>query len=259
MTLVTYEKLTPFIGMVKLNDPDNLNAMSEEMAGEFSSLIRSLNEGSSRPRVMILTGSGKAFSAGGHLKMLEKKQTLSQEENRKQMLSFYDSFLCMLELEVPIIAAINGSAVGAGMCVAAACDIRIATESAKLGFTFLKLGLHPGMAATYFVPRVAGNAAASELLLTGRIINASEAFRLGLVSRVVPTNEDLIKVAHEIASEIMDCGPHATAQLLRSLRGAPQSLSDALETEAAAQSINYPSAEFAEGLAAVREKRKPNF
>ncbi len=245
------------IATLTLNDEANLNAMSDEMAMEFASTIASL-QGSTSLRAIILTGAGKAFSAGGHLSMLEAKRSKTAEENRTGMLAFYNSFLCMRELNVPLIAAIQGAAVGAGLCVACACDFRVATETAKLGFTFLKLGLHPGMGATYFVPRIVGPSVATELMVTGRVITAEEAFRLGIVSRVC-NGGDLPSVARSIASEILGCGPEATRQLLQTMRGDPLELAQALEREAACQSINYASAEFAEGVASVKEKRSPNF
>ncbi len=245
------------IATLTLNDEGNLNAMSDEMAQEFAATIQAL-QSEKALRAVVLTGAGKAFSAGGHLSMLEAKRSKSPEENRVGMLAFYNSFLCMRDLNVPLIGAMNGAAVGAGLCVACACDFRVASDTTKLGFTFLKLGLHPGMGATYFVPRIVGSGMATELLLTGRVINADEAHRIGIVSRVCPV-ADVLKEARAIATEILSCGPDATAQLLQTMRGDPALLTKALEREAACQSVNYASAEFAEGVAAVKEKRSARF
>lgn len=245
------------VATLTLNDEANLNAMSDEMAREFAATIASLKTHKAL-RALILTGAGKAFSAGGHLSMLEAKISKSAEENRKGMLEFYNSFLCMRELNVPLIAAINGAAVGAGLCVACACDFRVASDSTKLGFTFLKLGLHPGMGATYFVPRIVGPSVATELLVTGRVITAEEALKIGIVSRVSP-QADVLQAARSIADEILTCGPEATAQLLQTMRGDAAELTKALDREAQCQSVNYSGAEFAEGVCAVREKRSPNF
>jgi enoyl-CoA hydratase/carnithine racemase len=245
------------VGTLTLNDEANLNAMSDEMAREFSAAVGAL-KGAHNLRAVIITGAGKAFSAGGHLSMLESKRTKSKEENRKGMLEFYGSFLCMRELNVPLIAAINGAAVGAGLCVACACDFRVASDTTKLGFTFLKLGLHPGMGATYFVPRIVGASVATELLVTGRVISADEALRIGMLSRVVPSGE-VMKAARSIVEEILACGPEAMSQLLQTMRGEPGALAQALEREAECQSINYAGAEFAEGICAIKEKRSPNF
>lgn len=258
MTLVMLEEMSEGIVQITLNDPTNLNAMGEEMASEFSSLVTSLKERATDLRAILLTGAGRAFSAGGHLEMLEKKTLLSGEENRLIMHRFYNSFLSILTLNVPLVAAINGHAVGAGLCLASACDIRIAAEGAKLGFTFTKLGLHPGMAATYFLPKVIGEAAAMELLLTGRIIDAHEAMRIGLVSRVVAQDE-IQAAALSVAQEIAECGPEAVRQLVESMRNRGSTLQSALEREALCQSLSYKSEQFKEGVKATREKRKPQF
>jgi enoyl-CoA hydratase/carnithine racemase len=258
MPLVTVSVSPLGVATLTLNDPSNLNAMSEEMSSEFSACIEQLRQQTTL-RAVILTGAGKAFSAGGHLEMLKQKQTLTGEKNRELMHRFYNSFLGILSLKVPLVAAINGAAIGAGLCLACACDIRIASCTSKLGFTFLKLGLHPGMGATYLVPRLVGNAVATELLLTARVIDAQEAFRIGLVSRCCD-EEKLLSEAEKVCNEICACGPESSAQLLETMRSDLQKrLWQALEREALCQSINYGSAEFAEGLAALQEKRAPLF
>ncbi len=258
MALVLFDEISPRIGKITFNDPDSLNAMGEKMAIEFASVVQSIRPRADQYRALILTGAGRAFSAGGDLEMLEAKTKLSGEENRIRMHAFYDSFLQILDLQIPLIAAINGHAVGAGLCLACACDIRLASEKAKLGFTFTKLGLHPGMGATYFLPRILGSAMASELLLTGRMIDAHEAHRLGLVSRVVGEDKALDE-AVSIAHEIGETGKECVRQLVMSLRADPKSLKDVLSREALCQGINYASAEFKEGVRAIQEKRKPVF
>jgi enoyl-CoA hydratase len=190
--------------------------------------------------------------------MLERKAHLTGEQNRLKMLDFYRSFLCVLDLNVPLVAAINGHAVGAGLCLASACDIRIAADKAKLGFTFTRLGLHPGMGASYFLPRIIGRAAATELMLTARLIDVEKAARVGLVSAVT-SSEGILGEAERIAGEIADCGPEATRQLLETVRGGLRELDGHLEREALAQSVNYASAEFKEGVRAAIEKRPAKF
>lgn len=258
MALVLYEQLPGRIGRITLNDPDNLNAMGEEMAGEIRELVRRLSSDAKQLRALIITGAGRAFSAGGNLTMLERKTELSPEENRLRMQMFYDSFLSLLSLGVPLIAAINGHAIGAGLCLASACDLRVCSEKAKLGFTFTKLGLHPGMGATYFLPKVIGYAAALELLLTGRVITAEEGRRLGLISLVCP--EGLVaSEAEKLAAEISLGGGEAVRQVLESMRSGPHPLKNALEREALCQSLNYASTEFREGVRAAIEKRPAKF
>lgn len=258
MALIKFDQVAPHVGKITLQDPDNLNAMGEAMAAEFSAIVENLRSEKQSLRAIILTGAGRAFSAGGNLEMLERKQALSGEENRTLMLKFYHSFLSILSLNIPLIAAINGHAIGAGLCVACACDIRLAGEQAKFGVTFTKLGLHPGMGGTYFLPRILGFSTAAELMLTGRVIDASEALRIRLVSKVVP-NETLLDEAQKLATEIAGCGPDSVRQVLATLRSGSQSLSAALEHEALCQSINYRSAEFKEGVRAAIEKRKASF
>lgn len=236
-----------------LNDPDRLNAMGEDMALEFRGAVERLRQ--EPPRVIILTGAGRAFSAGGDLDMLEAKSRLAFEENRRRMLEFYGSFLGVLELGVPVVAAINGHAVGAGFCLAAACDLRVADESAKFAAPFARLGLHPGMGATHFLPRLLGPGLASDLLLTGRRVDAAEALQIGLVSRLGPALER----AQEAAAELLSGGPTAVAHLLGQLRGDPDALLRALENEAREQAHSYASKEFLEGLRAARERRSPDF
>lgn len=258
MAKVIFEQLTPHIGKITLNDPDLLNAMSEGMAEEFRAVVAAVKGAAVKPRAIIVTGAGRAFSAGGDLEMLKQKTTLTKEQNRERMLWFYDSFLGILDLEIPLVAAINGHAIGAGLCVASACDIRIVSTGAKLGFTFVKLGLHPGMGATFVLPQVLGNAAARELLLTGRVIEADEALRVGLVSKLVAPDA-LLAEAQKVAEEIAANGPLCIKQLLRSVRAPALTLQEALQREASAQADNYAGAEFLEGVQATMEKRKPNF
>ena len=258
MPLVRCEERSAGVVTVVLNDPDNLNAMSEDMAAEFSQIVRDLKARAGDLRAIVLTGEGRAFSAGGDLAMLEEKQKLSADENRKQMIKFYQSFLSIRTVNIPLIAAINGHAIGAGLCVASACDIRVASEKAKLGFTFVKLGLHPGMGATYFLPRLLGISVATELLLTGRVIDAAYAKEIGLVSKVVP-DAALNGEVDGIVSELKGAGPSSVRELLQSLRGDPAELSAALDREANAQARSYASEEFKEGVRAAREKRAAKF
>ena len=241
------------LGRITLNDPDRLNAMSEPMAEEFSALVNSLSL-KSELRAIILTGAGRAFSAGGDLAMLLAKHQLDFDENRRRMLVFYRSFLCMRELNLPLIAAINGHAVGAGFCLAAACDLRVADPSARFSAPFARLGLFPGMGATHFLPRAVGTATASDLMLTGRMIKADEALRLGLVARLSEPGQ-VLEEASKMANDILAGGPEAIAEVLSSLRGDPALLEAALSREAEAQARSYARDEFVEGVRAVQEKR----
>ncbi len=205
-----------------------------------------------------MCGAGDAFAAGGDLQMLQAKAKLDPDTNYQQMLEFYHSFLCIQTLAVPTIAAVAGHAIGAGLCLAMACDFRIISKQAKLGFTFTKLALHPGMGASLFVPRVAGTGVALDLLVSGRVFSAEEAKQLGLTQRVVERAE-VMPAAVELAESLLLTGPAAVAGLLQTLRPSPAELQTALEREAREQSRGYARAEFLEGITATIEKRQPEF
>lgn len=259
MPLIHFETLADSIGMITLSDPDRLNAMSEEMAGEFSLLVEKLRKDSSSVcRVIILTGAGRAFSAGGDLDMLQAKAEKPPEQNEQEMLTYYRSFLSIRDLQVPIIAAINGHAVGAGLCLACACDLRVVSKEAKLGFTFTRIGLFPGMGATYFIPRLLGAQRAMELMITGKLIEGQDIVRYGFTPHLVKPTE-VETEAISIAEEIVRCAPVATGQLLKHMRGEEKDLQAALENEALQQANSYATSQFREGINALKEKRAPNW
>jgi enoyl-CoA hydratase len=189
--------------------------------------------------------------------MLEARTELSPEHNQRAMRAFYSKYLAIREVTVPTIAALHGHAIGAGLCFALGCDLRIARHATKMGVTFVRVGLHPGMGATFLLPRLVGAARAAELLLTGRVIDADEAARIGLVNEVV---DDEHARARAIAGEIADAAPVAVAQLKATLRdGAHRSIDDALDREAACQAVDYTTADMLEACNAFADKRKPAF
>jgi enoyl-CoA hydratase len=256
--LVHVEETEAGIYRITLSDPESRNAMSERMAAEFSEKVKTLaaNPGL---RAVVLTGAGKAFSGGGHLEMLFEKTKLSKEENRKRMEEFYDHFLSLRLIPVPVIAAINGHAMGAGLCLALACDLRYAHCDAKLGLNFVSLGLHPGMGATFFLPRIVGRSRAAELFYLGKIISATEAARIGLVNGVL-SDQSYADDITEFARAIAGAGPQAVRALKASLaHSSTQTLAECLAREAEAQADDYAGREFLEGITAAREKRKPEF
>jgi len=254
---VLYEK-DGSIGRITLNDPDRLNALSLEMADQFKETVGAIRQDRDL-RCVILTGAGRAFSAGGNLDMIGEKKQKTAEQNQKEMLQFYGDFLAVRDIEIPTIAYLNGHAIGAGFCVALACDLRIASEQAKLGVNFTKLGLSPGMAGSWLITQLAGLQAALDLLYTGRTITATEAKAFGLVNQVVPaeTAEDAVK---ELSQAIAANGPVAIRETKRILYGNAQlTLDDALLNEAHAQSVCFHTDDLQEGVAAIREKRAPKF
>ncbi len=257
MSLVESKSLTDDIRVLELNDPPRRNAMGLEMAAEFQAAVARLRADAAC-RVVIITGAGSTFSAGGDLQMLLSKAKQSPSRNKAEMLAFYAAFLCILELDVPVLAAVNGHAIGAGACLAMACDYRLIAHDAKLGFTFTRLGLHPGMGATLMLPRLVGLGVASDLLMSGRIISGDEVATSGLATAVVPTDQ-VLDLALVYARELAGCGPQALRGLLRTLRPDQVTLQAALLREASEQADNYASAEFREGIQAALERRAPHF
>lgn len=241
-----------------LNRPDIRNAMTADVTEAFSAAIDRVRDDSD-VRVVIVTGAGKAFCAGGDLSFIEPGPGASVPDIRAKMRAFYGRFLTVRSLEVPTIAAINGSAVGAGLCLALACDIRIAADDAKITTAFTKLGLHPGMAGTYLLTRLVGTARAADLMFTSRVVNGTEAEQLGLVNRAVP-RADLDGEVRALAEQIAGNAPIAVRLVKRAIQLAERAdLETMLEYEALAQPVTMASADLLEGLAAVKEKRAPRF
>lgn len=192
------------IAVICLNRPERRNAMSDEMAEEFASALDAVAAGGAR--VLVLTGSGRAFCAGGDLQGFQKWADMAPENVEAGLRQFYGSFLRILALSIPTVAAVNGAAVGAGACLAAACDLRIASEEASIGFTFVKLGINPGMGAEYLLTRLVGPARAVELLMTGELLSAADALRMGLFTRVV-AKEALMEAALKTAWNLARLDP----------------------------------------------------
>lgn len=254
------------VALVVFDDPERRNAMTEAMGAALASVVERLGRDDG-VRAVVLTGAGAAFSAGGDLAMLEDRARAGHEapgdpqraRNRAFMRSFYARFLSVRELPQPTVAAINGPAIGAGLAVALACDLRIAARDARLGLNFTRLGIHPGMGATWTLPRLVGPAHAADLLLTGRLVDGVEAERMGLVNRAVAP-EAVVPEALARAAEIAACAPLAVRATRRALRGAlAVSLDEQLDFEAEQQALCYESADLAEGLAAARERRVARF
>jgi enoyl-CoA hydratase len=241
-----------------LNRPDIRNAMNVELTDAFTAAIADLRE-DGEVRVVIVTGAGKAFCSGGDLGWINPGPGANVPEMRRKMRSFYPQFLAVRSLDVPVIAAINGPAVGAGLCLAMACDIRIAAESAILSAPFTRLGMHPGMAATYLLTRLLGTARAAELLFTSRTVDAAEAERIGLVNRVVPAAA-LTETAASMAREIAANAPIPMGMVKRAIYIAERAdMETMLEYEGLAQPITMGTEDLLEGLKASKEKRPPEF
>ncbi len=247
-------------GVVTLtfNRPDVRNAMTGELTEAFGAAIEDVR-GDPAVRAVIVTGAGKAFCAGGDLSWINPGPGADVPSIRAKMRAFYPKFLVVRTLDVPTIAAVNGAAVGAGLCLAMACDIRIAAEDAKLATGFLRLGMHPGMAATYLLTRLVGTAKAAELFFTARPVDGREAERLGLVNHAVPAGT-LLDEARSLAHEIAGNAPIPMGMVKRALYLAERTdLETMLEYEGLAQPITMATADLLEGLEAAKEKRPPRF
>jgi enoyl-CoA hydratase len=236
--------------------------MTPEMGDE---IVRACSEVRADPdcRVVVVTGAGKAFSSGGNLSMLARDAGVADSGDAPTMAGsprdFYARYLSIRQLPVPTIAAINGHAIGAGLCFALACDLRVAVDDAKMGMTFTRLGIHPGMGATFFLPRLIGTARACELLFTGRLIHAREAEQLGILSRAV-SRDQFPQAVEALASEIAAAGPVAVRMVKKAVyRGVEHTLDEMLDFEALQQSITFTTEDAREGVRAVMEKREPRF
>ncbi|WP_327089612.1 enoyl-CoA hydratase-related protein [Nonomuraea sp. NBC_01738] len=257
MSEILVDRTDDGVVTLTLNHPDRRNAMTDAMTARWSQVISELSAESS-VRCVVVTGAGSAFCAGGDLSWLKERGVESVPDLRDRMLAFYRTWLSITKLEVPTIAAINGPAVGAGLCLALACDLVYAADDAKLLAPFTSLGLHPGMAATYLLPRAGGVRLARELLLTGRTITGSEAAAEGLINRSFPANDLKRKVVH-IARDVAATAPIAARLTKVALNQDQPDLEAALRWESLAQPVTMASADMMEGLTAHRERRMPKF
>lgn len=244
--------------ILSLNRPERLNALTVSLGASFEAAVTALGTEPAL-RAVVLTGEGRAFSAGGDLDFLEQRAACGAQENAEEMRAFYRRFLSLRSLPVPVVAAVNGPAIGAGMCLALACDLRVCARNAKLGLTFVGLGLHPGMGATHTLPTLVGHQAASRLLLTGDVIEGDEALRLGLVAESVAP-EQVLPRSLDLARRMAAAAPVAVRGTVRSLRLlADEALERALWREADAQAHCYSTADLRRGIEAVRDKSKATF
>jgi 2-(1,2-epoxy-1,2-dihydrophenyl)acetyl-CoA isomerase len=221
------------IATITLNRPEQLNAYTTTMGDEVTSAFRSLQRDES-VRVVILTGAGRAFCAGVDLEHL-KAHEMGENASKGPRLGEED-FLRRLPLEMrdypkPIIAAINGHAIGVGMTMVMPCDVRIAAEDAKLGFVFARLGILPGLGSTHLLPNLIGMARAQELVLTAKKILGSEAAEIGLVNKAVP-REDVFSDARAMAEQMAEVDPLVLSFAKRALHfGAGHSMAEAMKNE----------------------------
>jgi 2-(1,2-epoxy-1,2-dihydrophenyl)acetyl-CoA isomerase len=221
------------IATLTLNRPEKLNAYTTEMGDEVTAVLRAWRDDDA-VRAVILTGAGRGFCAGVDLEHLRAHQA-GQNASKGPRLGEED-FLKKLPLEMaaypkPLIAAVNGAAIGVGVTMILPCDIRIAAENAKLGLAFVKLGILPGLGSTHLLPRIVGRAKALELVMSARTIGAAEAAACGLVNEVVPA-EKLMAQARELAALIAANPPAAVAAAKAAINyGQAHSMEEAMRNE----------------------------
>lgn len=251
------ERPSEGVVLLTLDNPEQRNAMSDEMTSSWSAAVDEIAADRS-VRAVVVTGAGTAFCSGGNTSWIASEPDATVDELRTRMVAFYRSWLSIRKLEVPTIAAVNGAAIGAGLCIALACDLRFAASSARLGAPFVKLGMHPGMAATYLLPDVVGDAHARDLLLTGRIADAEESLRIGMVSRVLP-DETFLDDVLEVAAGVAANAPIPSRYTTLALRSGHDDLESAVQWEALAQPITLATSDLQEGIKAAQERRPPRF
>jgi 2-(1,2-epoxy-1,2-dihydrophenyl)acetyl-CoA isomerase len=244
------------VATITLNRPDALNSLTVPMKEELLRVLRSV-EHDAAVRAVVLTGAGRAFCAGQDLReRLQPDAAPLGEELRER---YNPIIAAMRSTPKPIVAAINGVAAGAGASLAMACDIRIAAEHASFVLAFGRVGLVPDSGATWFLPRLVGDARAAEMALLGDPVSAADARSLGLVGRVV-TGDQLVAEATGVAARLAAGAPRAIELTKRALATSwSRDLESALEHEAELQDIAGRTADHAEGMAAFLEKRPPRF
>ncbi len=244
------------IGTITINRPDKLNALNAQAKKELKQLLLEIKFNDSID-VVIITGAGeKAFVAGTDIGELK---ALNGQTGKEFSLMGQEVFDLIENLGKPVIAAINGYALGGGCELALACHIRIASENAKFGQPEVNLGIIPGYGGTQRLARLIGRGAAMEIILTGNPIDANEALRLGLVNRVVPLS-DLLAAATTIAEAITSKGQIAIRMALKAVNMTQEAtLSDGQLLEASLFGVCCDTEDFKEGTAAFLEKRKPGF
>mgnify|MGYP001812106417 CR=1 FL=1 len=245
------------IGLITLNRPEHRNAMSPELLDAFSVAIDEARADDDI-RCLVITGTGKCFSAGADLRSSLQRTDLGKP-SRDASFAMYEPFLKVLDVEVPVIVAMNGHTVGGGFGLTLLADIRVANVDAKYGANFARLGIHSGLGISYVLPRLVGAAHASELLLTGKLIRGDEALRIGLLTHAVPATE-VLPTAMALARAVSSAAPLAVQQMKASIRrGLRWEIREAALEEAGLQAASLDTDDAKEGVAAILEKREPEF
>ncbi len=247
------------IATITLNRPEVLNSFANQMRQEIAAAVHELVDHED-VRVMVITGAGRGFCTGADVSYLKRLLDAKDEIGLRDIVEAgRDVVTAIRNAPLPVIASVNGAAAGGGANLALACDIRIASDRASIGQTFNRIGLHPDWGGTYFLPRLVGPAVAAELMFSGDMIDAQEAFRLGIFNRVVPGDrleEETEQLARKLAAK-----PPLTLQLIKQAiyRSQDADLDEMLDIELEAQLRCGRSQDAAEGISAFVEKREPRF
>ncbi len=245
------------VGVISMERPDNRNCMTAELLDAFA-VASAAARADRDARCVVVVGSGSCFSAGADFKAQVQRGAEARLPHERSY-AMYEPFLSVLDIEVPVIAAMNGHAIGGGFGLALLCDIRIASRTAKYGANFCRLGLAPGLGISYLLPRLLGASRAAELLYTGRLLSGDEVVAMGLASRAVEASA-VLPAALDLAREIAAGAPLAVRATKRSMAdGLDWDVRRAAWREAFAQSATVATADFQEGVAALLEKREPRF
>ena len=250
---------TDHIATITLNRPDKLNAFGGLMRQE---LVEALDDVAGDPdvRVVIITGAGKAFCVGGDVtEFVGGSQQALVKEIASDRHAMGKAVLAINAMEKPVIASVNGVAAGGGCNLALACDIIIAGDKARFGQVFTRRGLHPDWGGIYFLPRLVGYAKAAELIFSGEVIGAEEAFKIGMINKLVP-QEELTSATLELAARIAKNAPIPIAFAKRGLQNFQKwDLPQAIDYESYTLEVIMKSSDVAEGFTAFLEKRDPEF
>jgi enoyl-CoA hydratase/carnithine racemase len=246
------------IGIITLNRPEVKNAFSPEMISLWRQFLEEARCNDD-VRGIILTGKGDTFCSGGNIKDMAEGKLRSWDMKNFLWESVHRIVFALEDLDKPIIAAINGAAIGAGLDMAIMCDLRVCSDRAKLGESYIMLGLVPGDGGAYFLPRLVGSAKALELLLTGDLLNPQEALNIGLVNRVVP-HDRLMEETMQLAERIANHPPLAVRMTKRAVRQAEQStLRSHLDYISSQLALLSETKDHQEAARAFLDKRKPTF
>ncbi len=245
------------VGVITLDRPDNRNSMTPELLDAFA-VASAAARADASARCVVVTGTGSCFSSGADFKSTLQRAAPDAAPHERSY-AMYEPFLSLLDLDVPVIGALNGHTVGGGFGLALVCDLRIGAEHAKYGANFVKLGLAPGMAISYMLPRIVGLPRANELLLTGRLVDGIEAASLGILNRAVAV-ADVMAAAMELARAIAANAPIAVRETKRAIRrGLELAIREAAHAESYAQAETIATDDSREGIAALLAKRDPIF